>query len=209
MALTFKEIVDAVLADGFAEAKRSSAKEWVRFRHAWLWRLEQWTFRYGTATVTFTASSQTAGSLPTDFHAAIGLYTSTGSPVTPIKDPAEFFDLYNTNLSTTTGTPEAFTVFGSSILVGPSGDGSTGLLLYEKKQPTLTADSDSTGLPDGFDLALVHGGKAEGFKLANVPLWQGFDEDFTAAANALRRDFLTNLRAGGQQLGAYHPGQWT
>jgi hypothetical protein len=31
------------------------------------------------------------------------------------------------------------------------------------------ADGDPTGLPEGYDLALVHGGKAEGFKLKNDP----------------------------------------
>jgi hypothetical protein len=75
-----------------------------------------------------------------------------------------------------------------------------------RAKPTLVNDGDPTGLPDGYDLALVHGGKAEGFKLSNVPLWQGFDDDFTAFANAMRRNYLTGLRAStSKQLGAFRP----
>lgn len=205
MALTYKQIVDAVLADGFAESKRSSAQQWVQFRHAWLWNLEEWSFRYSPPTaVTFTANSQIVnlGSI-TDFHAAVALYDANGSPVPGIRDHREFFDLYNANASSGTGGPEAYTVVNSSLYVGPAGDGSSGLLVYEKSKPALSADTDTTGLPDGYDLALVHGGKAEGFKLSNVPLWSGFDDDFNAAANALRRDYLSKVREQGQQFGAY------
>lgn len=205
VSLTFKSIVDQVLQDGFSESKRSSAKEWVRFRHSWLWNLEQWTFRYGTSSVTFTSSSQTVGGVPTDFKIAIVLYDGQGNRLRSVPDMRAFFDGYNQNLHNGSGSPESFTVVDDSILVGPNGDGTTGFLVYEKKQPTLTDDDDETGLPDGFDLALVHGGKAEGFKLANVPLWQGFDDDFTAAANAMRRDYLVGVRGSFQQFGAWTP----
>lgn len=210
MSMSYVQIQNAVLADGFAEAKRSDAKNWIQFRHAWLWDLEEWTFRFGTATVTFTSGSQTVAGLPSDFKTALGLYTSTGDPVRPIRDIREFLNAYNANLQNGSGTPEAFTVVGETMLVGPAGDGTSGLLLYEKSKPALVNDTDTTGLPDGYDLALVHGGKAEGFKLANVPLWSGFDDDFTAAANALRRNYLNSIRGDSAQLGAFRPAsQWS
>lgn len=208
MSMTYVEIVDAVLADGFSPSRRASAQQWVQFRHAWLWGLEEWTFRYSAPTsVTFTANSNTVnlGSI-TDFHAAVALYDAQGEPVHAIRDHREFFTLYNTNVTQGAGRPEAYTVVNSSLYVGPKGDGSTGLLVYEKTKPVLDEDGDTTGLPEGYDLALVHGAKAEGFKLTNVPLWQSFDDDFTAAANALRRDYLNKVREQGQQFGAYHPG---
>lgn len=206
MSMTYVQIQNAVLADGFAEGKRSDAKNWIQARHAWLWDLEEWTFRQGSGTVTFTANSQTIAGTPSDFRAAVALYDAQGNLLQGYRDHREFFDRYNVNLQTGTGTPEAFTVYGGQILVGPKGDGTTGLLLYEKSKPALSADGDTTGLPEGYDLALVHGGKAEGFKLANVPLWQGFDDDFTAFANAMRRNYLTALRSQGtEQLGAYRP----
>jgi hypothetical protein len=207
VSMTYVQIQNAVLADGFDETKRSDAKQWIQFRHAWLWDLEEWAFRFGTQTVTFTANSQTVGSMPTNFRAAVALYDANGTPIHGVRDLREFYNRYNANLSNGTGTPEAYTVVDSALIVGPAGDGSSGLLIYEKSKPTLSADSDTTGLPDGYDLALVHGAKAEGFKLTNVPLWQGFDEDFTAATNALRRDYLSQVREQGQQFGAYRPGR--
>lgn len=210
MALTYRQIVDAVLADGFNESKRASAQTWVQARHSWLWGAEEWTFRFSPPTaVTFTANASTVnlGSI-TDLHAVVALYTANGDPVPGIRDFREFFDTYNTSAATGTGTPEAYTVVNSTIYVGPKGDGSAGLLVYEKSKPTLSADDSVTGLPDGYDLALVHGAKAEGFKLTNVPLWQGFDEDFNAHLNALRRDYLNKVREQGQQFGAYRVGAW-
>ena len=205
MSLTFKEIVDAVLADSFDEKKRADAKKWVSFRHAWLWDLEDWTFRRGTSTVTFTAASQTLSGTPSDLHAVIALYDTNGNPVVGISDLREFFDAANPAVATSTGTPTFYTVVDGSILTDTLGDGSSGTVVYEKSKPSLVNDTDTTGLPDGYDVALVHGGKAEGFKLTNIPLWQGFDDDFTAAANALRRSYLSQVRETGQQWGAYHP----
>lgn len=204
--MTFLQLQNAVLADGFAEAKRSDCKNWITFRHAWLWDLCEWTFKFDTAAVTFTASAQVVADTPTDLAAAIVLYDHNGCPVTGIRDTREFFGRYNANLSNGNATPEAFTVINNQLFVGPAGDGTTGLLVYEKTKPMLVDDDDTTGLPDGYDLALVHGGKAEGFKLSNVPLWQAFDADFTAAANALQRQYLTSMRGQVGQLAAYIPG---
>lgn len=209
MNLTFKQIQDAVLADSFDESKRADVKNWIAFRHTWLWDLCEWTFRFGTATVVFTQGSQIVGSMPTDFRIAIALYDSNGVEIRPVRDMRSFLDRYNANLANGTGSPGAFTVIGTQLMVGPAGDGSSGVLAYEKSKPTLVNDGDLTGLPDGYDLALVHGGKAEGFKLANIPLWQGFDDDFTAASNALQRNYLTAVRGQVGQMGAFRPGQWT
>lgn len=208
--LTYKQIQDAVLAGAFPEAKRTDAKKWIIARHTWLWDLEEWSFREASAAVTFTAGAQVVADIPDDFHASFALYDAQGSPLRAYKDRREFYDRYNANLNGASGAPEAYTVFAGQILIGARGDGSSGLLLYEKSKPVLSADNDTTGLPDGYDLALVHGGKAEGFKLTNIPLWQGFDEDFTAFANAMRRNYLVAVKEqGSQQLGAYRPGtQW-
>ena len=210
MSMTYKQVQDAVLADAFAESKRQSAMTWIQFRHSWLWDLEEWSFKFATASVTFTAGSQVAAG-PSDLRTVLGLYNAQGAPVRGIRDIREFFDVANANIGNGSGPPQVYTVIGSAITVGPAGDGSTGLVVYEKTKPSLVNDGDSTGLPDGYDLALVHGGKAEGFKLSNVPIWQGFDDDFTAAANALRRNYLTSIReAGMQQMGAFRGGsrQW-
>lgn len=204
--MTYKQIVDGVLAAGFGEVKRAEAKNWVQARHAWVWDAEEWTFRYATSPVVFTANSQVVGSLPADFRAGVALYDTQGVPLRPVRDYREFFGGYNANLNLGSGRPEAWTVMAGQLLVGPNGDGSTGLLIYERSKPALVNDGDLTGLPDGYDLMLVHGGKAEGFKLTNVPLWQGFDDDFNASVNAMRRNYLNAVRAAGsQQFGAFRP----
>lgn len=205
--MNFKAIQDAVLADGFDESSRAACKTWIQFRHGWLWDLADWDFKYATATVTFTAGSQIAANVPTDFQDPVALYDSNGAPVAPIADYREFFDSYNTNLAGGSGTPDAYTVLAGQLLVGPNGDGTTGLLIYRRSKPSLVEDADATGLPDGYDLALVHGGKAEGFKLANVPLWQGFDDDFTAAAQALQQTHVGAVKVGGSQVLARYD-QW-
>lgn len=205
--MTFVQIQNAVLADAFAEGKRADVKNWIIARHAWLWDLEEWAFRFTSAPVVFTANSQVVnlGAIA-DFRAVEGLYDAQGNQLRAYKDFRAFLDRYNVNQNLGSGRPEAYTVLGSQLLVGPNGDGSAGLLVYEKAKPMLVNDGDPTGLPDGYDLALVHGGKAEGFKLANIPLWQGFDDDFTAFANAMRRNYLTAVRqAGAAQFGAFRP----
>lgn len=211
MSMTYVQIQNAVKADGFAESKRSDIKNWIQARHAWLWDLEEWAFKFAPpTTVTFTANTNivSLGAI-TDFHAAVALYDAQGSPVRAIRDHREFFTLYNTNITQGAGAPEAYTVVNHVLYVGPKGDGSTGLLVYEKSKPSLSADTDTTGLPDGYDLALVHGAKAEGFKLSNVPMAQAFDDDFNAYLNAMRRTYLNEVREQGQQFGAYRPGAWS
>lgn len=209
-ALTFKNIVDAVLKDGFTESDRGDAQNWVVARHAWLWNADEWTFRMGTATVTFTANSQIVSGLPTDFRIATAVYNQQGMALEPERDIDKFFDNWNTNQNLGSPGPLAYTVLGTQLLVGPMGDGTSGMLIYEREKPPLVNDGDLTGLPDGYDMALVHGGKAEGFTLKNVPLAQAFENHFAAAISSLEMNYLTGIRGQVGQMGAFRPGsfQW-
>lgn len=209
-ALTFKQIQDYALADGFTETDRGACKDWINTRLAWLWNQDEYTFRMGTATVTFTANSQIVAGLPADFRIATALYNSQGMALSPERDIDKFFDNWNVNQNLGSPGPLAYTVLAGTLLVGPTGDGTSGLLIYEKSKPTLVNDSDLTGLPDGYDMALVHGAKAEGFTLKNVPLAQAFENHFAAAIQSLETDYLTGIRGQVGQMGAYRPGsfQW-
>lgn len=209
--MQFSEIVTAVLADGFSETKRGNAKDWVRFRHAWLWDFYDWSFKFATDTVTVTAGSNVVSSVPDDFGVAVALIDDTGCLLKPIQDFREFFAAYNTNLAGNSAAPEAFTVIGGSILVGPVPvtTDATWQLIYKRRKPDLTNDTDTTGLPEGYDIALVHGGKAEGFKLATVPLWEGFDEDFSAVIKVMEAAYLSEVDGDTSAFGdAYRPDQW-
>lgn len=206
--MTYSEIQDAVIKNSFASSRRAEARTWIQARHAWLWDAEPWIFRKAVQqTVTFTANSNTVnlGSI-TDLRSVDSLWTALGDEVRAVRDRREFFREFNANASSGTGTPEVFTVVNGVIYIGPKGDGTTGLLDYEKAKPELSDDADETGLPSGYDLALVHGAKAEGFKLSNIPMAEAFDADFNAYLNAMRLDYLSEVNAQGQQFGAYRPG---
>lgn len=212
-ALTFKQIQDLVIKDGFYETDRADVKNWVNARHAWLWDESEWTFREGTATVTFTANSQVVAGQPADFRIATALYDQQGSLLRPIRDIDRFFNDYNTNLSFGSSGPEAYTVVANQLLVGPMGDGTTGLLVYEKSRTPLVNDGDLTGLPDGYDMTLVYGAKAEGMTLKNFPLAATMENHFAAGIAALSRNYLTGIRGQVGQMGRYRPdrafSQWS
>lgn len=208
--MTFKQLQDAVLADGFAESKRSDAKNWINFRLGWIWDLDEWTFAKGSSAVTVTAGSQVVTGIPADcdYSAVTGLYRADGQPLIPIESYNDFARLYVGTGNNQQGPPEAFCVYGSSIFVGPTSSETTAayLLLYEKAPTLLVADGDIPAIPPQYHLALVHGAKAEGFKLSNVPLADAFDADFQAAINAMRRKYLVSVRGAGTQVPRYTPG---
>jgi hypothetical protein len=204
--MTFGDILTAVCTDGIDAGRRADAKEWVKARHAWLWGAQPWTFKNASAAITFAANQQVAAA-PADLHAVFSVYDAHGDPVAGIRDIRKFFDIYNTLSGGGSGPPEAYTVVNGQVLVGPQGDGSTGQIVYQKAKPALVADADPTGLPDGFDLALVFGAKATGYKLTNVPLAEDLEADFAAAVTAMENDWLDAVFETGGQVGAFRPGQ--
>lgn len=207
--MTYLEIVNAVLADAFAESKRASAKQWVTFRYNWLWDLEDWTFAKGTDAVTVTSGSQVVSGVATDFSTALGLYDARGNPLTPVRDYRDFAAMYVGTDNAATGTPEAFTVVGSSIFVGPtSNETSSGyLLVHEKIATPLVNDGDVPNIPLGHHLSLVHGAKAEGFKLSNISLAADFDADFQADVQVMQRKYKSNIKEQVGQMGSpWRPG---
>lgn len=209
MSMNFGQILDAICEDGIDPSRRSDAENWVNFRHAWIWGAADWTFKYAQAPITFTNGQQiiAANDMPTNLHAVYAIYDAHGEPLRAFRDVRQFFDRYNTlAIPITTAYPEAYSVINGQIYVGPVGDGSTGIIVYQKERTPLVNDTDPTGLPDGFDLALVHGGKAEGFKMTNIPLASNFDADFTAAVTAMENDWLDQTLETGEQSGAYRPG---
>lgn len=202
--MTFRELQDAVIADGFDESKRDDVQRWLNMRLAWLWNAEEWVFKQGTDDVTVTAASMAVSSVPTDFQVALGLLNSDGWPLKATPTVSEFYRLY---LDAGRGLPQAYTVVDGTILVGPTSSvtDSAYKLIYEKAVTLLSADGDLPNIPDGYHMALVHGAKAEGFKLTNIPMWQSYDQQFLGAIDAMRRDYLVEIRNAGEQQAAYRP----
>lgn len=169
--------------------------------------MEEWEFAKATDAVAWSSGSQTVTGVAADFGIAFSLVDSDGEPLAPVADSRDFYAAY---LDGSTGTPEAFTVVGSTILVGPTpSKAGTATLYYRREATLLSADGDTPAFPAGFHFALVHGAAAEGLKLQNDPTWQAFEQDFQASITAMQRQYVVGLRAAGDQFGAYRPGgQW-
>lgn len=207
--MNFGAILDSVLTDGLDSSRRADAQEWVRYRHAALWNYADWTFKYKTASITFTNGKQVLDSAdyPSDMHAVYAMYDNFGEPMRAFRDARQFFDRYNTlTLPATSLAPEAYTMIAGVPYVGPLGNGTNGIVVYQAEKPALTNDSDATGLPDGFDLALVYGAKATGFEFTNVPLASQFEQGYLNAIAALENGWLDQTLETGEQSGAYRPG---
>jgi hypothetical protein len=206
-ALTFKELQDATLAAGFAEAQRIDAKRWINFRYAWLWDIADWSFKNATDLVTVTAGSQTVTGVAADMLQVLGLFNSAGTPLVAIPDYTAFAEAYIGTTASAATLPEAYTILGSTIMVGPTAGttDSNYLLVYKKGATELVGDNDVPAIPPLYHLALVHGAKAEGFKLNAVPsLADSFDADFQAAITAMKATYLSNLEVP-LQVPAYLP----
>ena len=202
--MTFLQIVNAVLADAFAEGKRADAKNWVNHRYTWLCDLEEWPFMRATTVVTVTAGSATVTNVPTDFAIAQALLDQYGTPLEPVRDPQDFYDRYY-GQTVANGKPEAFTIDGGVLLVGPTSNETSALykLVYQRAAAALSADGDVPIIPTGYHMGLVHGGKAEGFRLTNVPLADQFDADFRGTVDAMRAKYLSPMRDKRRQSPAY------
>lgn len=205
MNLTYLQMQNMVIADGLAEGDRTLIKFALNVRNEWLFGADEWVWRNTEATITFMNGSRVVGNTPADLRMAIAVFDSQGDQLTAIRDNRLFLDRYNENIQQASGTPEAFTVIGTTLIVGPVGDGTTGLLLYERERSDLVNDTDTTGLPATYDMALVHGAKAEVFKLKKIPVWQDHEDEFAAAVAALQRNYLTSVRGEVGQFGAYRP----
>lgn len=207
MSMTYREIQDAVIRKCCDSSQRADVQAAIKLRHSMLWNADRWTFRYGTTDVTFTAGSNIATPDADDVHAVIALFDANGSRVQGVADFLQFFSTANANANLATGSPSRYTVLNGSIYTDVLGDGTVGTAIYRKSKPTLANDNDTTGLPDDYDLALVHGGKAEMFKLQIVPdLATSFDGNYNAVINSLQRNYLAQVKEPGQQWGAYTPG---
>lgn len=209
MALNFGQVLNAVLEDGLDPSRRSDAQEWVRYRHASIWNYADWTFKYKTSSITFTNGQQVlnASDYPSDIHAVYAMYDAFGEPLRAFRDARQFFDRYNTlALPSISVSPEAYTMIAGVPYVGPLGNGTTGIVVYQKEKPSLVNDSDATGLPDGFDLALVYGAKATGYELTNNPLAATLEQSYMAAITSMQNGWLDQTLETGEQSGAYRPG---
>lgn len=208
--MTFVDIVNATLAGAFAETYRTQAKRWVNARQAKLVDLAAWNFRYATDLVTATAGSSALTGIASDVAIVLSLQRDDGVVLTPIEDVREFQRRYYDAAFTPVGTPEAFTVIGGGVQVGPQPVVTSALyeLTYQRAATEMVADTDVPIIPWQYHNTLVMGAKAEGMRTLGIPLWGEFEEAWANDIAAMERSYLTTVRQAGEPFsGQFVPGR--
>jgi hypothetical protein len=202
--LTFLQMQNMVLEDAFPEGKRTDAKAWIVDAHTEIWDADNYVFKSTIVPASVVNGLLTA---PADLADVFALYDQYGARLRPYYDVAQFYDHYNANVIGQTAIPEAFCVVGLNVAVEPHSAGTVAgfQLAYKKSKPNLVSDTDLSGLPDGYDLALVHGGKAIGFTMINNPFADDFYAKFIAKKQQLRDAYLSGIDQVGDQMPAFRP----
>lgn len=207
-AITFKEIVDAVLFQAFDDTQRNYAKNWVNYRYTWICDSEEWTFTTSSsAAVGVTSGSNLVSGMPTDFGRPYALYHPTGYELAYLPED-EYEARYFQSAQPQYGIPEVFSQIGDQLVVGPASQETRSdyLLLYQRTPPLLVNDTDVPIIPAGYHQALVDGGRAEGFKYNPVPGLDGpLEESFQAAVTTMRKKYRRGVPHRRRQSPAYRP----
>lgn len=200
--LTYVTIQNMVLEDAFPESKRTDAKAWIVDAHTELWDAADYVFKSVLAAATVANGVITA---PTDIADVFAIYDPQGAPLQAYYDVKQFFDIYNSSALATGTVAEAYVCLGNTVVVKPSTTGTmTGYqVAYRKVKPTLSADTDLSGLPDGYDMALVHGAKRIGFTLINNPFADDFGQLFEAKKRQLKDSYTFGVDEAGVQTPAF------
>lgn len=202
--MTFKEIQDMAMADRFGETRRTDMKQWINYVGGLIWDADDWTFRTGTKTVQ-TDATGTITNLPADFGETKALFLSDGTRLTAMHDETDFYARYfGTAASVAANQPEAYTVIGGSLLVGPFAAVTGMLLIYQKDWTVLVADSDVPALPLETHVGLAMGASKWGLALKSDPSWLGLDSAIPEVMGTLRANYLTSVGdKRGRQAPAY------
>jgi hypothetical protein len=176
VVVTFKELQDRVLANAFDETERDAVKVAINHRLQQMWDAEAWSFKFSSVACTVVNGNDELQGAPV-FATVDSVFNPDGDALIAITDPREFYLNYVSSSSQESGDPEAFTVLGGRILLGPVPDAdATGYqLLYELPLTLLVGDADVPSVPDGYHLALANGAKAQMFADRNIP---GFAQQF-------------------------------
>jgi hypothetical protein len=187
--MTVGDLLDEILLDRFELSHRPRALKALNNRYAHLWAIEDWTWKYAHIPVTVTAGSQTASGLPADFGVPYYLWDENASPLSYVQID-QFTFVYSTG---TVGSPAAWTVVNGQILLGPTPNRDASFSTYYRKHLVpLSDEGQTTQVPLEFQLALVHGGRAELLAFYSDPTAAGEEEQWQMDLDALRRDYLAD-----------------
>lgn len=191
--MNFLDIQNEVLTNRFDGSQRPQVKNWINFRYARLWALEQWPFK-----IQITDLSVSNGALSVA-KGSIGdiqrIWDSTIAPAFLPMASTRAEDLWDYARSTSSGSPFEYTIVGNTIYFErPMDQNRTFKVLSSIPFTMLTADGDIPLIPTEFHYLLVSGATAMGLNRENDPASQQFEQDWNNGIADLRAGYLTNLR---------------
>lgn len=152
--MNYKALQDEVLAHGFAESYRTRVKTWLNQSQARIARHVEIRELYATSSIATVGGTATY-SLPSDFVRATGVMdVSNQIPLDYVPD-VNILRVYNAGTANQ-GTPVAYSLGESGLLLAPVPNGVTTLTLTYYKRPTdMSADGDVSILPADYHDLMV------------------------------------------------------
>lgn len=193
--MTFLELQEAVLERFTAGTARANAKLWLNLVGAFVYELEQWTFRHATDDVTTAVGSIDVTGEATDVGEVLNLWNASGDKLHPL-GVLDFYEEYQPMIARgETGLPEAFTVLAGQVQVGPpSSEAATYRLLYLRRWTDLDADTDVPALPTSLHWVLVAGAMAVGQAHSQDPSAVLLDPVVARTIEGMRAEYLMDVR---------------
>ena len=202
--MNFLEIVDEVLFDRFSETRRAGIKRYVNARYGRVWAQEPWTFKRAAVTTSVSSGVGSVTLASLGLQRVEGVWRVSGNSNYDVNSirPEDFPGW----VSTVGGTPYEFTIYGNSIQLDRSPSSTTSLIvLGELAFAPMVNDTDEPLLPEEFHMMLVHGAASEALRMENDPTWQGFEQDYLAYLEDLKKGYLTAVRSYGDAFPAWVP----
>lgn len=191
--MNFLQLQDEVLTNRFNANQRPQTKNWINYRYARLWGLEEWTFKYQ---ITDLAVSGNAVSIA---KGTIGdIVRIWDSSIAPGYSPMEALraeNLWDNARTTTSGAPFDYTIVGNTIYFERPMDQNRTFKVFSTIPFTnLVNDNDIPLIPSEFHYLLVVGATAMGQMRENDPSNQVYEQDWNNGVSDMRSAYLTNLR---------------
>jgi hypothetical protein len=204
--MEFLALQNAVLGR-FETADRPNVKLWLNLFAATLYESERWSFRYATDDVQTAAGSVDVTGEAADMGVVLDAWNADGDELQPMT-VTDFYRRYQPMVvNADSGTPEAFTVHGGQLKIGPPADAvATVSALYLRRWTDLSTDTDDpltiNGLPRSLHWLLVAGAMAIGQANAQDPTAALAEPVINQGVEMMRREYLSDVQAR-EQWGAY------
>lgn len=208
--MTFKQLQDEVIALRFQEGRRASIKSWINARYAYLWALEDWTFKRVPPTNITVVNGSRTPAMPTDFGHAERLFDDQGAELAAmdVNDWDEAF-----KWDTSTGRPSSYTLVSRQLYLGPTPNANYTFTMSYTRRLThvdsitgitggvMVEDADQALWPAEYDYLLVLEAAMMGMQLEKDEGWQDLRVPRDELLEAMRGDLTSDAVATKTQYG--------